>query len=215
MTLFKKFLIVVLISAIMCAAIWMVTYGALYETIGEFPSLISRTIFHTMFMTFSYTIIIGIYYLIKGFINLLLKKSAKDHFVFSGLLMLMAVIIVGISPEKEPMNRLESNEQIVEDNEALQNTIKTLETENKDLDTQVKKLEEELTKQNQSKTEEPPSTQVTPHEKPNGSIPSSTNEPKKNSADYDKNGNYKPVDQMKPEEIKKELEGMLEESLTR
>lgn len=129
--------------------------------------------------------------------------------------MLMAVIIVGISPEKEPMNRLESNEQIVEDNEALQNTIKTLETENKDLDTQVKKLEEELTKQNQSKTEEPPSTQVTPHEKPNGSIPSSTNEPKKNSADYDKNGNYKPVDQMKPEEIKKELEGMLEESLTR
>ncbi|QWG87378.1 hypothetical protein EXW61_29135 (plasmid) [Bacillus mycoides] len=215
LTLFKRFLIVILMSAIMYAAILMATYGALYETIGEFPSLTSRTIFHTMFMTFTYTIIIGIYYLIKGFIKLLLKKPAKDHFVFSGLLMLMAIIIVGISPEKEPMNPLKFNEQIVEDNEVLQKNIKTLETENKALDTQVKKLEEELTRRNQSKTEEPPSTQVTPNKKPNGSIPSSTNEPKKNSADYDKNGNYKPVDQMKPEEIKKELEGMLEESLTR
>ncbi|MFH7834762.1 hypothetical protein [Bacillus luti] len=215
MTLFKKFLIVALIPVTMYAAILMVTYGALYETIGEFPSLIPRTVFHTMFMTFTYTIIIGIYYLIKGVINLLLKKSSKDHFVFSGLLMLMAIIIVGISPEKEPMNRLELNEQIVEDNEALQNTIKTLETENKALDTQVKKLEEELTKQNHSKTEESPADQVTPHEKSTESVPSSTNEPKKNSADYDKNGNYKPVEQMKPEEIKKELEGMLEESLTR
>ncbi|MBL1704679.1 hypothetical protein ELE02_36330, partial [Klebsiella pneumoniae] len=117
-----------------------------------------------------------------GVINLLLKKSSKDHFVFSGLLMLMAIIIVGISPEKEPMNRLELNEQIVEDNEALQNTIKTLETENKALDTQVKKLEEELTKQNHSKTEESPADQVTPHEKSTESVPSSTNEPKKNSA---------------------------------
>ncbi|PFE42524.1 hypothetical protein CN317_23940 [Bacillus cereus] len=44
---------------------------------------------------------------------------------------------------------------------------------------------------------------------------SSTYDPKKDSANYDSNGNYKPVDQMKPEEIKKELEGMLEESLTR
>ncbi|MES5930028.1 hypothetical protein QCI77_29380 [Bacillus cereus group sp. MG9] len=44
---------------------------------------------------------------------------------------------------------------------------------------------------------------------------SSTNAPKKDSANYDANGNYKPVDQMKPEEIKKELEGMLEESLKR
>ena len=59
----------------MYAAILMVTYGALYETIGEFPSLTSRTIFHTMFMTFTYTIIIGIYYLIKGFIKLLLKTA--------------------------------------------------------------------------------------------------------------------------------------------
>ncbi|WP_411543178.1 hypothetical protein [Bacillus cereus] len=41
----------------------------------------------------------------------------------------------------------------------------------------------------------------------------STYDPKKDSANYDANGNYKPVDQMKPEEIKKELEGMLEESL--
>ncbi|WP_240514193.1 hypothetical protein [Bacillus cereus] len=43
----------------------------------------------------------------------------------------------------------------------------------------------------------------------------STYDPKKDSANYDANGNYKPVDQMKPEEIKKELEGMLEESLNR
>ncbi|PGK49769.1 hypothetical protein CN909_00200 [Bacillus cereus] len=43
----------------------------------------------------------------------------------------------------------------------------------------------------------------------------STYDPKKDSANYDTNGNYKPVDQMKPEEIKKELEGMLEESLNR
>ncbi|SIR94944.1 hypothetical protein SAMN05878494_5362 [Bacillus cereus] len=43
----------------------------------------------------------------------------------------------------------------------------------------------------------------------------STYDPKKDSANYDSNGNYKPVDQMKPEEIKKELEGMLEESLNR
>ncbi len=44
---------------------------------------------------------------------------------------------------------------------------------------------------------------------------SSTYDPKKDSANYDANGNYKPVDQMKPEEIKKELEGILEESLNR
>lgn len=44
---------------------------------------------------------------------------------------------------------------------------------------------------------------------------SSTYDPKKDSANYDANGNYKPVDQMKPEEIKKELEGMLKESLNR
>lgn len=202
-------------SALMYAAILMVTYGALYETIGEFPSLISRTIFHTMFMTFSYTIIIGIYYLIKGFIKLLLKKPAKDHFVFSGLLMLMAIIIVGISPVKEPMIPLNSNEQIVEENEVLQKNIKALETENKALDTKVKKLEKEITKQNNYKTEESTSTRVTSHEKANDSVPPSSSESKENSADYDKNGNYKPVDQMKPEEIKKELEGMLEESLNR
>ncbi|ENQ3112618.1 hypothetical protein CN504_17580 [Bacillus anthracis] len=215
MTLFKKFLIVTLIPVIMCAAIWMVTYGALYETIGDFPSLIPRTVFHTMFMTFSYTIIIGVYYLIKGIINLLLKKSSKDHFVFSGLLILMAIIIVGISPEKKPMNRLEFNEQTVEDNEALQNTIKTLETENKALDTQVKNLEEELKKQDQPKTEEPPSSQITSREKHNESVSPSTNDSKRNSADYDKDGNYKPVDQMKPEEIKKEAEDMLKEALER
>ncbi|MGG5770653.1 hypothetical protein [Bacillus wiedmannii] len=215
MTLFKKFLIVVLIVAIMCAAIWMVTYGAIYETIGDFPELMDRALFHTMFMTFSYTIIIGICYLIIGFIKLLLKKTAKDYFTFSGLLMLMAIIITGILSDIEPMNQPKINEQIVEDNKVLQKNIKALETENKELNDQVKKLEAELTKRHQSKTEEPPSTQVTPHEKPNGSIPSSTNEPKKNSADYDKDGNYKPVDRMKPEEIKKELEGMLEESLTR
>jgi len=202
-------------SALMYAAILMVTYGALYETIGEFPSLMSRTIFHTMFMTFSYTIIIGIYYLIKGFIKLLLKKPAKDHFVFSGLLMLMAIIIVGISPVKEPMIPLNSNEQIVEENEVLQKNIKALETENKALDTKVKKLEEEITKQNNYKAEESTSTHVTSHEKANDSVPPSSIKSKENSSDYDKNGNYKPVDQMKPEEIKKELEGMLEESLNR
>ncbi|TKJ02427.1 hypothetical protein FC702_18335 [Bacillus cereus] len=215
MTLFKRFLIVVLMLTIMYAAILMVTYGALYETIGEFPSLTSRTIFHTMFMTFTYTIIIGIYYLIKGFIKLLLKKTAKDHFVFSGLLMLMAIIIVGISPEKEPMNRLNFNEQIVEENEVLHKNIKTLETENKALDDQVKKLEEELTKQNRSKTEGSPASQVITHENSNKSVPPSTNEPKTNTADYDKNGNYKPVDQMTPEEIRKEAEGMLKEALER
>ena len=52
--------------------------------------------------------------------------------------MLMAIIIVGISPEKEPMNRLNFNEQIVEENEVLHKNIKTLETENKALDDQVK-----------------------------------------------------------------------------
>ncbi|PFM11740.1 hypothetical protein COJ40_08790 [Bacillus cereus] len=41
----------------------------------------------------------------------------------------------------------------------------------------------------------------------------STYDPKKNSADYDKKGNYKPVDEMKPEEIQKELEGFLEDAL--
>lgn len=48
-----------------------------------------------------------------------------------------------------------------------------------------------------------------------GQVPPPTYDPKKDSANYDANGNYKPVDQMKPEEIKKELEGMLEESLNR
>ena len=38
--------------------------------------------------------------------------------------MLMAIIIVGISPEKEPMNRLNFNEQIVEENEVLHKNIK-------------------------------------------------------------------------------------------
>ncbi|PEC56474.1 hypothetical protein COE20_14050 [Bacillus cereus] len=212
MKLFKKFLIVVLIVAIMCAAIWMVTYGAIYETIGDFPGLIDRVLSHTMFMTFSYTIIIGICYLIIGFIKLLLKKTAKDYFTFSGLLMLMAIIITGILSDIEPMNQPKNNEQIVEDNKVLQKNIKALENENKALDNQVKKLEEEITKQNNYKTGESTSTRVTSHEKVNDSVPPSSSESKENSANYDKNGNYKPVDQMKPEEIKKELEGMLEES---
>ena len=76
------------------------------------------------------------------------------------------------------MNRLNFNEQIVEENEVLHKNIKTLETENKALDDQVKKLEEELTKQNRSKTEGSPASQVITHENPNKSVPPSTNEPK-------------------------------------
>ncbi|SCC25261.1 Uncharacterized protein BCZB5J_02221 [Bacillus cereus] len=129
--------------------------------------------------------------------------------------MLMAIITVGISPEKEPMNRIKFNEQIVEDNEVLQKNLKTLETENKALDTQVKKLEEELTKQNHPKTEESSSTQVTSHKKHNKSVPPSTNDLKRNSANYDKDGNYKPVDKMTPEKIRKEAETMLKEVLER
>ena len=106
----------------MYAAILMVTYGALYETIGEFPSLTSRTIFHTMFMTFTYTIIIGIYYLIKGFIKLLLKNS-KNHFVFR-ITNVNGNYYSRYITRKEPMNRLNFNEQIVEENEVLHKNIK-------------------------------------------------------------------------------------------
>ncbi|MGR5961274.1 hypothetical protein ACT7DM_30670 [Bacillus cereus] len=45
------------------------------------------------------------------------------------------------------------------------------------------------------KTEEP----AVPKEQ----VPPSTYDPKKDSANYDKHGNYKPVDQLTPEEIKK------------
>ncbi len=43
----------------------------------------------------------------------------------------------------------------------------------------------------------------------------STYDPKKDSSNYDANGNYKPIDQMTPEEIKKEAEDMLKEALER
>ncbi len=68
------------------------------------------------------------------------------------------------------------------------------------------------------KKEEPVNTTTNSNSVPSSSAGQgapSTYDPKKDSANYDSNGNYKPVDQMKPEEIKKELEGMLEESLTR
>ncbi|MDM5153660.1 hypothetical protein QUF88_07405 [Bacillus sp. DX1.1] len=45
--------------------------------------------------------------------------------------------------------------------------------------------------------------------------PPSMYDPKKDSANYDKNGNYKPVDEMKPEEIKEELEGFIEDYVNR
>ncbi|AAY60659.1 hypothetical protein I6G76_29715 (plasmid) [Bacillus cereus] len=69
-----------------------------------------------------------------------------------------------------------------------------------------------------NKKEEPVNTTTNSNSVPSSSSgqgSTSTYDPKKDSANYDANGNYKPVDQMKPEEIKKELEGMLEESLNR
>lgn len=69
-----------------------------------------------------------------------------------------------------------------------------------------------------NKKEEPVNTTTNSNSVPtssSGQGSTSTYDPKKDSANYDANGNYKPVDQMKPEEIKKELEGMLEESLNR
>ncbi|KYZ65854.1 DUF7018 domain-containing (lipo)protein [Bacillus sp. GZT] len=57
------------------------------------------------------------------------------------------------------------------------------------------------------KTEEP----VVPKEQ----VPPSTYDPKKDSANYDKYGNYKPVDQMTPEEIKKEAEEFMTDYLNR
>lgn len=57
------------------------------------------------------------------------------------------------------------------------------------------------------KTEEP----VVPKEQ----VPPSTYDPKKDSANYDKHGNYKPIDQMTPEEIQKEAEGFLTDYLNR
>ncbi|EJS45755.1 hypothetical protein ICG_05855 [Bacillus cereus BAG1X1-3] len=68
------------------------------------------------------------------------------------------------------------------------------------------------------KKEEPVNTTTNSNSVPSSSAGQgapSTYDPKKDSANYDSNGNYKPVDQMKPEEIKKELEGMLKESLNR
>lgn len=46
-------------------------------------------------------------------------------------------------------------------------------------------------------------------------VPPSTYDPKKDSANYDKHGNYKPVDQMTPEEIKKEAEEFMTDYLNR
>lgn len=43
----------------------------------------------------------------------------------------------------------------------------------------------------------------------------STYDPKKDSANYDANGNYKPIDEMTPEEIREEAEAMLKEALER
>ena len=40
-----------------------------------------------------------------------------------------------------------------------------------------------------------------------------TEEKSSNPADYDENGNYKPVDEMTQAEIQAELEGMLEDAL--
>ncbi|WP_227494732.1 hypothetical protein [Bacillus mycoides] len=68
------------------------------------------------------------------------------------------------------------------------------------------------------KKEEPVNTTTNSNSVPSSSAGQeapSTYDPKKDSANYDANGNYKPVDQMKPEEIKKELEGFLEDSLKR
>ncbi|MGG0275719.1 hypothetical protein [Bacillus rhizoplanae] len=58
-------------------------------------------------------------------------------------------------------------------------------------------------------------TQTPTQEKTKEQAPPPTYDPKKDSANYDKNGNYKPVDEMTPDEVKKELEGMLEDSLKR
>ncbi|MDA2732896.1 hypothetical protein PDR34_24395 [Bacillus cereus] len=57
------------------------------------------------------------------------------------------------------------------------------------------------------KTEEPAA--------PKEQVPPSTYDPKKDSANYDKHGNYKPVDQMTPEEIKKEAEEFMTDYLNR
>ncbi|WP_422851126.1 hypothetical protein [Bacillus cereus] len=57
------------------------------------------------------------------------------------------------------------------------------------------------------KTEEP----AVPKEQ----VPPSTYDPKKDSANYDKHGNYKPVDQLTPEEIKKEAEEFMTDYLNR
>ena len=43
----------------------------------------------------------------------------------------------------------------------------------------------------------------------------STYDPRKDSANYDTKGNYKPVDEMTPEEIRKEAGEMLKEALER
>ncbi|WP_017149755.1 hypothetical protein [Bacillus bingmayongensis] len=48
-----------------------------------------------------------------------------------------------------------------------------------------------------------PTTQTSAQQQPKKSAPPSTHDPKKDSANYDKNGNYKPVDKMTPDEIKK------------
>ncbi|AJH80254.1 hypothetical protein FOC88_27455 (plasmid) [Bacillus thuringiensis] len=50
---------------------------------------------------------------------------------------------------------------------------------------------------------------------PKEQLPPSTYDPKKDSANYDKHGNYKPVDQMTPEEIKKEAEEFMTDYLNR
>lgn len=46
-------------------------------------------------------------------------------------------------------------------------------------------------------------------------VPPPTYDPKKDSANYDKHGNYKPIDQMTPEEIKKEAEEFMTDYLNR
>lgn len=69
-----------------------------------------------------------------------------------------------------------------------------------------------------NKKEEPVNTTANPNSAPSSSSSqgsTSTYDPKKDSANYDKHGNYKPVDQMTPEEIKKEAEDMLKEALER
>ncbi|MGH1256697.1 MULTISPECIES: DUF7018 domain-containing (lipo)protein [Bacillus] len=57
------------------------------------------------------------------------------------------------------------------------------------------------------KTEEP----AVPKEQ----VPPPTYDPKKDSANYDKHGNYKSIDQMTPEEIKKEAEEFMTDYLNR